>query len=157
MWTALRGVEVCGRVQTFGKDSGALLLFLDERARKTCAAIENLVKAQFVAEKSGAPVGPLYMSAKTLDLTFASALSNDSALRVNVTPAELDVFDADRKRLPADVTLDGWTCDVIVQPRWLWVTKARSCVHWRLRQLRVVSHPTRKELARAEPSSDWSL
>ena len=160
LWMQLRDVQVCGDYYSYG-DSGTFTLAPRSAAAEILRKVEGLILQRFLEENDGRPVGTLYMSRPTLDVVFSSALSDEHAFRVNASPGGLEAFDASGSAVQTDLsklTLHEWLCDVVVQPCWLYVSRRRICLHWRLRQVKM-TQPLPKAEVEEEPvsDSDWGF
>jgi hypothetical protein len=160
LWVRLENLEGLGRYDSRGKDQGEMTFRVTRETAELLTGIEDTVCRRFAELRGGGPVGTLYMSESTLNQIFKHRVKHGDQFAAIVS-GPVEMYDATGTKLSGDVSqlsFDSWRCNVIVQPCWLYVATEGSSVHWRLRQMRFVSHPTRDEVGcRISADSDCSL
>lgn len=163
-WVSLQGLEGWGRYKSYGKANGTAAFYLDGMAADSGAlgvieAFDKGICQKFSADRAGAPVGTLFMSEATLGKIFRPSARNKECLVVNVS-TPVGIYDTDGHPLSGDmgeISFDRWKCNLVVQPCWLHVKATGATVHWRLRQIRFLSHPEKEVVADRAQDSDYSI
>ena len=157
-WIKISKVNVLGEYRPYSKDEGSLTFTVTENARRLLLSFEEAVKQAFLGTGGEQIAGSVLLTRKIMDRIFKPVVDEGSCMEVYADPGCVDIFAEDRTKVKSDVgirALNGWECNVVVQPCWLYVAKDMAKVHWRLRQLRGLRHPSRSSLDEAD--SDWSL
>jgi hypothetical protein len=157
-WIRISKVRVLGVYHPYNKDEGGLTFTVTENAGSLLVSFEEAVKRAFLGADGEQIAGSVLLTPRIMDRIFRPVVDEGLCITVSADPGCVDVFAEDRRKIQSDVgrlALDGWECNIVVQPCWLYVSKDSAKVHWRLRQLRGLRHPSRSALD--EVDSDWSL
>ena len=162
MWMCLGPLEIAGDYTQYDqKDTIGVLSFLfsgvgsrDERILQT---VDRMIADAFLEQFADKRCGEVFMTKDTFTSLFKPTLRTGQ-LSVKMAPDAVDVFDVEGnldKKLRIDAMhLVGQKVNIVVEPKFIFVTKDMAVVHWRLRQLRFLS-PV--QISDADHDSDWSL
>ena len=162
LWVCLGPLEVGGNYVSYpGQKTGSMSLCFpslpttSERNLKIISTIDYMVAETFQRQFENKRCGEIFMTKETLRMIFKTS-PREGRLTVKAVPDAVDIFDSNGKLLKEgridSLYLIGKSVNVVAEPMFIYVSRDMAVIHWRLRQLRLLS-----EIDEDGADSDWSL